>query len=122
MQKRGYMDNTEAKTEPNDILLPTTTEELDALIADVVEKFKVPATDDTAEMIATMIMHMPSGRAYAPLAYFGNGVLQSMAKKIAWEKLDEFSRKRNAATAESVAKLADTQKQGVSDAESLSNA
>lgn len=99
-----------APVQPEEVLLPTNREDLDAFVAKIVKKFKLPETDDTYESIATMIMHMPNTRAYAPLAYFGNGVLKAMANLAAYEKIQEFCKKRrDAALASAEAeKLAST--------------
>lgn len=85
----------ENQTTPQDeVLLPTNEADLDAFVASIIDQFKLPPGDDTYDAIATMIMHLPNTRAYATRAYFGNGVLKSMANKAAYAKLMGFQKKR----------------------------
>lgn len=81
----------------DDVLLPTSETALDQFVSDVCAKFNLPTHDDTYDAIATMIMHMPHTKAYAPLAYFGNGVLKSMANRAAYNRLRTLAEKRKAA-------------------------
>jgi hypothetical protein len=77
-----------------EILLPRTPEALDELVQIITAKFDLPPGDETYEAVATMIMHIPAQRAYAPLAYFGNGVLKSMANAAAYQRLGEIAKRR----------------------------
>jgi hypothetical protein len=80
-----------------EVLLPTTAKDLDSFVASLIEEFGLPEGDDTYDMVATQILHLPLTRARAPRSYFANGVLKSMANKAAFEKLQEFKQKRDRA-------------------------
>jgi hypothetical protein len=75
-------------------LLPTNVPDLDLFVASIIESFSLPNTDDTYDMIATMIMHMPQTACRAPKRYFGESVLKGMANQAAYKKLAEFRHKR----------------------------
>lgn len=80
-------------------LLPQSVEELDTFVAEICKEFSLPATDDTYDNIATMIMHIPPSAAKVPMRFFGESVQKSIANKAAYEKLAEFRAKRSAAEA-----------------------
>jgi hypothetical protein len=88
-----------------EVLLPTTTEALDTFVASITQEYGLPEGDDTYDAIATMILHLPHTKAYAPRSHFGNGVLKSLANKAAYDKLTEFREKRLKKEAEEKAKL-----------------
>ena len=93
----------ESKTQEEQVQFPTTQEGLDAFVAKIVTKYNLPNTDDTYDNIATMIMHVPASCCKAPLSYFGESVLKSMANKVAFDKLKEFRDKRDKAMKQAAA-------------------
>lgn len=83
----------------NEVVLPITSEEFDELLAEVVDRFQLPAGDEAEEACATAILHLPPGKAYVPLAYFGNAAIQQLSKVVAFERCEKFRAKRQAAAA-----------------------
>lgn len=83
-------------TNDSDVILPITGEEFDELLAEVIDRYQVPAGDDVEEACATAIMHLPAGRAYVPISYFGNAARQALSKMVAYERLENFRKKRAA--------------------------
>ena len=76
------------------VALPTDIPALDAFVASIIGEYALPPGDDTYDMIATMIMHLPQTKAFMPRSYFGYGVYKSMANKAAYTKLREFAQAR----------------------------
>ncbi len=78
-------------------LLPQTESELDSFMDDIIRMFSLPDAEDTRDAIATMILHLNQGRAYASMRYFADGVRKSLANKAAFEKLKIYKENREAA-------------------------
>ena len=76
--------------------LPVTSEGLDAFVAEVCTEYGFPNTSDTYDVIATMIMHSSQGVTHSSLRYFGDAILNSMAKKAAYDKLKQMNKDRAA--------------------------
>ena len=71
--------------------LPTSVDDLNDFVSDIINSDpRIPNTEDTYDNIATMLMHLNQNVAKAPLSYFVNGVLKSLANKAAFTKLAEF--------------------------------
>lgn len=87
------------------VMLPLTSQELDEFVAEISKTYDLPESDDTYESICTLIMHMPQHCCKAPLSFFGESVLKSMANKAAYVKLEEFRDKRKAQRDAAEAKL-----------------
>lgn len=94
-----------------EVVLPITSDEFDSLLDEVVEKFQLPDNDDVEEACATAIMHLPPGKAYVPIAYFGNAAIQQLSKVVAFDRLEHFRKKR----AEEAAKKNPPKKENVSE-------
>ena len=113
-----------AEKEPEEVLLPQTTDELDDFVDLLVEKFGLSPTEDTYEDICTIIMQMPAGRAWVPLSYVANFSRKLHAQRAAYKKIEEFNGKRKAARAEAEAKAkqeADSKKEAPPVGESIQN-
>lgn len=87
--------------EEEPVLLPTNESALDAFVAQVTREYELPEGMDTYDMIATMILHLPTTKAFQTKSYFGHGVLKSMANQVAFKKLEEFRKIREAKEQES---------------------
>lgn len=77
-----------------EVMLPQTPEDLDTFVASIIEEFSLPPGDDTYDAMATVIMHLPSTRAYAPKSYFASCVRKSLANRAAYTRLRELAQKR----------------------------
>lgn len=90
-----------SKPDPKDIpvVLPTSVEALDTFVAEVISEFSLPNTDDTYELIATMIMHINPNVCHATPRYFADAVLKGLANKAAYDKLTIFRDNRSQAQA-----------------------
>ena len=77
-----------------EVELPRTVPALDMWVESICNDFELENNDDTYEMIATTIMHMPMTRAVANKGHFGACVIKSLANQAAYKKLEEFRNKR----------------------------
>lgn len=68
------------------MLLPTTLEGFDALVATLVKKYKLKDAHHTAAILSIAIRHLPATQAYATLDYFGQYIQKNIANYVANHK------------------------------------
>lgn len=76
--------------------LPTSVDELDIFVDLLIKDYALPPGDDTYDVVATMILHLPQTKAFMPRSYFGNGVYKSLANQAAFTRLGEIRQRRDA--------------------------
>lgn len=76
------------------LILPTNEIDLDIFMNAVISAYFLPDTEDTRDMIATMILHMPQSKVWATMQYFGEAVLKGMANQAAFSKLATYKANR----------------------------
>lgn len=99
--------------ETQDEVLPTSEEALEVYMSEIIELYSLPDSDDTRDMIATMILHLPQTAARKSRTYFAEGVLKSMANKAAFDKLKVYKARRDEAELKLKAEQEATQKTGL---------
>ncbi len=67
----------------NQILLPQSPKEFDALVKKLVKKYKLPNEDHASAVLANRIMHLPVDQATVTLEYLGNCILKNVAFQVA---------------------------------------
>lgn len=85
--------------------LPTSREELEAFINNLIGLFCLPNTDQTRGMICQEIMHMGRTVSKAPLSIFAAAVKKQLANDAAYPMIEELRAKLKA---EAVAKQVET--------------
>ncbi len=88
------MDDTDL---PPETLLPQTPEELERYFDLIIRDYQLPDNDDTRDAVATMILHLPQTKVYVPMSYFADCVRKSIANKVAFDQLQIFKARREAA-------------------------
>lgn len=83
--------------------LPTSAEELKVFVAEIINEFNLPDTDQTLGMICQEIMHMGRTVDKAPLSIFAAAVKKQLANDVVYPVLEELRQKQRAQAAQASA-------------------
>lgn len=75
----------------DEIFVPITEDEFDALVKKVVRLFKLSNEEHASVIIANRIMHLPPDQATTTLRYLGHCVLKNIAYQVASAKGSKIS-------------------------------
>ena len=79
--------------ESEKVILPTTSDEFDALIKILVENYKLPSYEHAAAVVANRIMHMSPTEATTTHEHLAHCVLKNMAFQVAQAKGSQIQHK-----------------------------